>query len=314
MFHPADEGVNEEAAQEEDVEEDEYAMTFLEFINTCVRLRSDNPASVTDLMDLRRLMMQMHNQTEFHMKAIEATNTRLHQDMETKVNGHPLMQMIRAHPSFRSHRSQERRTCELKEMSNSPAQSLDATPGRTPPALPPSPPPPASHGSSPTATFFRPSPGQENSPRPAYPEKTGSRAMAVGDIGALDGEVWDQESKYFAELLRSDAPSRGGSIRRSSSIPSLSPDEIKQCVQGIRSELNAVDLDEGMPLSPVYRNLDGEDTGRSWACHPKILDCCEDSGTQVEVYRGPPLRGLLLPEHPSVTVVRQLPAEQRPPP
>jgi len=78
-------------------------MTFGDFIETVIRLRSHNLISIMDLTDLQNLLRSCTRKWLDHLEQLELKNNHLEEEIEM-LAGHPLIRLIRSHPDIRSHR------------------------------------------------------------------------------------------------------------------------------------------------------------------------------------------------------------------
>merc|ERR1712110_807064 len=84
-----------------DSEEDEEAMSFGEFIETVIRLRSHNHISVVDLVDLQKLVTSCQKQVNDQLERLEKGNATLEAELDFRVRDHPIMQLLCSHPHLR---------------------------------------------------------------------------------------------------------------------------------------------------------------------------------------------------------------------
>jgi len=94
-----DETTYVEQEEDEDFEEEDPSMTFSDFINTVIRLRSKNMASVVDIVTVRKLIMRLQTETAEKLEALAAANAKLQRGVQS-IHNHPFMRLIGAHPDM----------------------------------------------------------------------------------------------------------------------------------------------------------------------------------------------------------------------
>lgn len=245
----------QEEDEEEEDEEDVHAMPFADFIATVLRLRMENRVSMSDMVDLRKLIHKCEKEVEERLNTIEEVNMLLNHALEERVFGHPLMSLLLNLPEVQQRLADSVKNHERSQKHVTHFLSIAARDVST-------------CGTS----------GLHLKQGVLSDDET-----AFAMLGR--SEVCQCATSLRAELARSDSVPAPVFIGRGSEGPEigqLSTDEVLQCVTELRSELNLVGFSQPQASTWEGGTWSGQ---QSCLCHPlqgeNSCVCCDSQDFQV---------------------------------
>jgi len=109
-------------------------LSFGDFIEMVIRLRSENRPSVLDVVDLRRLCLQSQHQTLERLDRVEELNTEVAEDVRQLICNHPMYRLVIDHPLLRE---RTRASSSTAGQDNLPFQPTSSETAYSSPALAP---------------------------------------------------------------------------------------------------------------------------------------------------------------------------------